>query len=273
MTAAPLRGLRVVITRAAHQAGELGAAFEAVGAEVAYLPLLEVTPPADPAPLERAAAEVAAFDRLVFTSSNAVDAFLPRVVEEGGTAAGIAALPPVATVGPATSRALRAFGVEPALEATESRGAGLAAELLRHLEPGDRVLVPQAEDARPELAAALRRGGCRVTAVTAYAKWLPPGARADAERLFAAGPIGWVTFTSPRIVRHFLDLLAELFAVAAGDDPEAVAREARRRGLRTLSIGPTTTAELARRGLTPDAEAARPGVAGMVAAWVAAVSG
>jgi len=269
MTAEPRSAPRVVITRAAHQAGELGAAFEAAGAEVAYLPLLEVRSPADPAPLERAVAGVASFDRLVFTSSNAVDAFLPRVAGKGGAKA----LPPVAAVGPATSRALRAFGVEPALEATESRGAGLAAELLRHLEPGARVLVPQAEDARPELAAALRRGGCRVTAVTAYGKRLPPGARADAERLFARGAIGWVTFTSPRIVRHFLALLAELFAGVPVDDSEAAAREARCRGLRALSIGPTTTAELARWGLDPDAEAARPGVEGMVAAWLAAVSG
>jgi uroporphyrinogen-III synthase len=62
-----------------------------------------------------------------------------------------------------------------------------------------------------------------------------------------------VTFTSPRIVRHF----AELF----GADWE------RRRGeLRAASIGPVTSAELRRRGVEPAAEAARPGDEEMVAA-------
>src|SRR6185436_13486805 len=72
-----VRGLRVVVTRAAHQAEGLTTAFRAAGATVEHLPLLEVIPPADPRPLERAASELALYDWLVFTSSNAVDAFLP----------------------------------------------------------------------------------------------------------------------------------------------------------------------------------------------------
>jgi len=77
MSAPPLRGLRVVVTRAEHQAGGLAEAFTAAGATVELLPLLEVIPPADPRPLERAASELALYDWLVFTSSNAVEAFLP----------------------------------------------------------------------------------------------------------------------------------------------------------------------------------------------------
>ena len=69
--------LRIVVTRAEHQSAGLAAAFETAGATVEVLPLLEVVPPADPLPLERAAAELFIYDWVVFTSANAVEAFLP----------------------------------------------------------------------------------------------------------------------------------------------------------------------------------------------------
>src|SRR3954447_6317446 len=72
-----LPNLRIVITRSEHQSDNLAAAFAAAGAWVELLPLLEVVPPADPRPLERAATELALYDWLVFTSANAVEAFLP----------------------------------------------------------------------------------------------------------------------------------------------------------------------------------------------------
>ena len=81
---AGMTGLRVVITRSEHQADALAAAFAAAGFRVEPLPLLEIVPPADPRPLERAATELALYDWLVFTSANAVEAFLPLT---GGTLA------------------------------------------------------------------------------------------------------------------------------------------------------------------------------------------
>jgi uroporphyrinogen-III synthase len=238
---------RVVITRAAHQAEGLAESFRAAGLAVEHLPLLEVIPPADPRPLERAASELALYDWLVFTSSNAVDAFLPLT---GGS------LPHrlrVAVVGPATAEALRGFGVEPHLTASRADAEGLLADLAPLVDRSRRVLLPQAADARPTLAEWLNRAGAEVVAVVAYDKGMPAGARERAERLFTGTPIGWVTFTSPRIVRHF----AELF----GEDWEG-----RRPELRAASIGPVTTAELRRHGVERIAEAASPGEAGLVEA-------
>lgn len=232
-----LNGQRVVVTRASHQAAGLCAAFAAAGAEVVALPLIELTPPDDPGALARAARDVSGQDWLVFTSSNAVDAFLPWVRE-------VAALPRCAVVGPATATALRRFAVEPALEAERSRAEGLVDALKPHLRPGTRVLLPQAEDARPALAAGLRAIGAEVAAVTAYGKRLPADA-ADAGRRIFEHDVGWVTCTSPRIVRH----LAGIF----GDDWN------RRRGeLRAISIGSVTSAELWRLGVEPAAEARTP---------------
>jgi uroporphyrinogen-III synthase len=254
--ARPLAGVRVVVTRGSRQAGGLAAALAAAGAAVEALPLLEMVPPAEPGPLARAAAELPLYDWVVLTSTNAVHALLPRAP---------VALPPrlrTAAVGAATAAALRGLGVEPTLVAAagdESAG-GLLAALLPHLDCGQRVLLPQAADALPTLRDGLRAAGIAAVAVAAYDKRLPPEARRRSEELFTGQPIGWVTFTSPSIVRNFAALL--------GDDWTP-----RRRELRAASIGPVTSAELRRQGVEPAAEAARPADAELAAAVAAAVTG
>ncbi len=242
--------MRVVVTRAAHQAAGLTAALEAAGFTVAHLPLLDVVPPADPRPLERAASELALYDWVVFTSANAVDAFLPPA---GG------ALPHrlrVAVVGPATAEALRAYGIEPHLTARRADAEGLLEDLAPHVDRSRRLLLPQAADARPTLAEGLRRAGAEAVVVVAYDKGLPADAPERAARLFTGTPIGWVTFTSPRIVRHFVELFGETW-------------EPRRGELRAASIGSVTTAELRQQGVEQISEATEPGEEGLVAAVLA----
>lgn len=249
----PLAGLRVVVTRAEHQADGTVAAFEAAGAHVELLPLLEVVPPADPRPLERAASELALYDWIVFTSANAVEAFLPL---SGG------AFPSrmrVAVVGPATAEALRSFEIEPHLLAKKADAEGLVAVLAPYVRRRQRVLLPQAADARPALSEGLAAAGAEAVTVVAYDKRLPLDAPRRAAELFSTAPLGWVTFTSPRIVRHFAGLF--------GADWE------RRKGeLKAASIGPVTSAELRRQGVEPAAEAERPGDEGLVEAVVRAIS-
>jgi len=245
--------LRVVVTRAEHQSEELAAAFAAAGFQVELLPLLEVVPPADPRPLERAASELALYDWVVFTSTNAVEAFLPL------TGGGLPSRLRIAAVGPATAEALRAWEVEPHLTASKSDAEGLLADLGPLVSRRQRVLLPQAADARPALVEGLTRAGADPVAVMAYDKRLPAEAPQRAAELFSAQAVGWVTFTSPRIVRHF----TELFGVDW---------ERRRPELRGASIGPVTSAELRRRGIEPAAEAARPGDRELVDAVLAAIN-
>ncbi len=47
----PLAGLRIVVTRAAHQAEELAQPLAALGAEVILLPVIGIAPPENPEPL------------------------------------------------------------------------------------------------------------------------------------------------------------------------------------------------------------------------------
>jgi uroporphyrinogen-III synthase len=277
----PLEGVRVVVTRARHQAAETLEAFRAVGAEAVELPLLEVVPvaPGDSAALREAIREAFNYDWIALTSANAARAFLPCLLtggQHGGAlepgvdsafrpspgdteASRERAIPRIATVGGATAEAVRGLGFEVALVAEAPRAEGLLAALLPHLQPGDRILLPQADDARPTLAEGLRAAGHGVTVVTAYTKDLPPDAPARARELFLNGPLGWVTFTSPRTVEAFVALLEDLLQ-------EDWSR--RQAELRALSIGPVTSSALRRHGIEPAAEAEEPSSAGLVGAMV-----
>lgn len=247
---------RVVVTRAVHQAGPLCRALEGAGAKVEPLPLLEMLP-GDTDAMRRAAAALQPGHWVLFTSANAVDSFLPKVP------AGLRLCLRLAAVGPATARAIRGYGSEPRLEAQRSDGGGLLDALKPHLSPPagaksrPTVLVPQADDARPQLVEGLRCLDIDLRLVVAYRKTLPQGARRWAEDIFARGPLGWVTFTSPRIVRHFLAL--EL------DEPSAWRQRVAR--VKALSVGSVTSAELRRLGIEPAAQAVQPTPEAMARAW------
>ena len=257
MPTPPLAGRRVVVTRADHQAAELVDFLIAAGAEVERLPLLALLPPEDPAPLSAAARSLGSYRWVVFTSSNAVRALFTAMGDERwpGSVA-------VAAIGDATDAALCADAVWPDVVAEESTAEGLLSELVPRLshEPGERILIPQAADARPTLAEGLRAAGHAVDTVIAYRKTVPLDARERAAAIFGDGPLGWVTFTSPSIVRTF----AGLFEPRWGE---------RRGTLRAASIGPVTSEALRTLGVPPAAEASKASDEAMVAAIVAHLHG
>lgn len=254
----PLRGVRVVVTRPGGQEEGLVRGFREVGAEVEWVGLLEVAAPGDVEPLRRVAAEVGRFGWVAFTSANAVAPVFDLLPQ------GLPSSVAVAAVGEATARALRERGIEPRLVARKGSGEGLADEMAANGDlAGARVLLPLAADARPELAAGLRAAGAEVTTVVAYEKRVAPAAGVRTAALFPAGtPLGWVTFTSPRLASTFATLVDE----HAGGWP------ARRATLLAASIGPTTSGELRRLGVEPAAEAATPGDLALVDAVVRAAA-
>lgn len=251
----PLAGLRVVVTRAAHQAEPTRRAFEEAGAQVELLPLLEVVPPDDPEPFHRAVADLERFDWVAVTSPNAARA-LADALGHREWPAGVR----IASVGGATSRTLEGWGLVVHREAELSRAEGLAAALGNEASDGCRFLLPQAADSRPVLADRLRAKGGRVTRVDAYAKRTPPAAPSRARELFrGARHLGWVTFTSPSTARAFAEIWGDEWSE-------------RRAGLLALSIGPVTSQTLEGLGVNPAAEAAEPGDSGMVEAMIGAVA-
>ena len=68
------------MTRAREQAGELVESLEAMGAEAIEAPMIQVLPPSDYAPLDDACARAGTFDWIIFSSGNAVDVFMERLL-------------------------------------------------------------------------------------------------------------------------------------------------------------------------------------------------
>lgn len=244
----PLAGRRVVVTRARAQADALAEALEALGAEVVRFPTIRIVPPEDPRPLRRAAAGAGGFDWIVFTSANAVEAFLDTVA---GTESGVPSLASVriCAIGDSTAAELARFGVRAHLVPPEFVTDSLARALMGAGDlRGSRILLPRASIARPELPDALRARGAEVVEVQAY-RTVADGEGADRVRaLLREGEVDVVTFTSGSTARSFVRL-----AGSTG-------------GAKVATIGPVTSRVVRELGLPVDAEAEVHTAAGLAAA-------
>jgi uroporphyrinogen-III synthase len=254
VTAGPLAGRRIVVTRAAQQSGGLRERLEQQGAEVLLLPTIEIVPPESYAPLDDALRQARDFDWLVVTSANAV-----RVMDERLTALGLGAqsLAHVrcAAVGPSTADALRSMGL--AVDVVPERYVGEAlAHALADRVRGQRVLLVRAAVARDVVPQALKAAGAQVTVVDAYRTVVPADGVGRARAVFTDEPLpDAVLFTSGSTVSHLLDVLRE----AGLAFPPQVA---------CVSIGPVTSAALREAGLVVAAEAETASLDGLVNACV-----
>ena len=82
---ASLKGRRIVVTRAREQAGELARALEARGAEPVLAPVIRIQPLENLGALRAALTGLSAYRWVVFTSQNAVQVVLDRLVAWGLT--------------------------------------------------------------------------------------------------------------------------------------------------------------------------------------------
>jgi len=207
----PLFGRRIVVTRSREQAGELVDMLEERGAEAIQTPTIRIAPPEDGEALERAAAGAATYDWIVFTSANAVDALLGRLVQQGD----IRELKGVrlCAIGPSTAERVGRYGLRADVVPDEARAEGVF-EALKAAAPlqGARVLLPRADIAREVLPDQLRDAGAQVDEVVAYRTLLGGGEREgdhDIYRMLLERQIDAVTFTSASTVRNFARLLGE----------------------------------------------------------------
>lgn len=252
--ALPLAGVRVLVLRALHQAGVLSERLREMGAEPVAVPVLEMLPPDSYEPLDDALRGLGAFDWVIFTSGNAVEALAARAGVLGlgadGLDLGFSGLR-VAAVGRATALAAAKAGfrvdVVPEGAGTQKvyNSEGVV-EALRGLVAGKRVLLARAAVARDVIPEGLASAGARMTVVDAYRMGIPEGA---AERLKEAlrNGVDAAVFTSSSSVRHLAALARE---AGVGFPLESSV------GLvKAVSIGPVTSGTLRELGWEPAAEA------------------
>jgi uroporphyrinogen-III synthase len=232
-----LKGAWVVNTRSPRQAQELDVLLEERGAHPLSYPCIDIAAALDPAPLDKALkrATEGAFEWLVFTSANAVEAVAARLEIMGIPARQLAAAR-VAAVGPGTAATLAGtLGIAADLYPEEYVAEALAEKLVA--QQARRVLVPQADLAREALVRILGANGVEVEAVTAYRTVLGSGG-ADVPRLLLEGRVDAVVFASPSAV----DNMAVRFERENGNWDLL-------RNACIACIGPVTSAAAERQGL------------------------
>jgi uroporphyrinogen III methyltransferase/synthase len=226
--ARPLFGKRVLVTRPREQAAEMLDRLAVLGAETIEAPMIRIEPPEDPAPLDDAAAQAATFDWIVFTSGNAVEAFMTSLLRDGRDVRALKG-PRLCAVGSGTAEHLAHYGIKVDLVPAEFRAETVLAALADDgsLE-GRRVLLPRADIGRDVIGDGLRKAGVSVTDVVAYRTVLEDVQREgdpDVYRMLLDGEIDVVTFTSPSAVRNFaaiygteqtVDLLSRTVVAAIG---------------------------------------------------------
>lgn len=206
----------VIITRPRAQADGLAQSVRASGRTAEILPLLEIAPVDDPAPLRAALAGLSDYALVVFVSPNAVDAACAHV-------ASWPAQVPLAVVGEGSRAALARHGVaapgytiHSPLDPAHSDSEHLLQSLDLAAFSGRRVLIVRGDGGRELLADALRAAGATVEAVAAYRRSTPVLTPELAARLRAllAQPNDWI-ITSSEALRGLAGLVE---ALAPGSD-------------------------------------------------------
>jgi uroporphyrinogen III methyltransferase / synthase len=234
----PLFGKQVVVTRAKGQADALSASLRALGAGVTELPTIEIQPPADPKPLDRAIANLSSYDWLIFTSANGVRFFMERL--DASTADLRSLRARICAIGPATRTAIEALHLKVDLMGKEYVAEGLLEAFAAHDLAGKRVLLPRAAVARDVVPVELALRGAVIDVVEAYRTVAPDAVKQQAEEIFSgARKPDCITFTSSSTVQNFV----------------AAAGAAVLEGVAVASIGPITTRTARELGINVTTEA------------------
>jgi uroporphyrinogen-III synthase len=234
-------GRRIVVTRPAAQAEPFCARLEQSGASVFRFPVIAIEGPTVPQALQDLLANLDRFDLAVFVSSNAVERFVPRVLEKGPWPASLR----IAAIGARTAQALAEQGTPAAIiPAQRFDSEALLAEPALQDVRGRRVVIVRGEGGRDHLAEGLRERGAEVTYAEAYRRTLPETDAAALGSELRAGLVDAVTVTSGESLRNLVAMVGDPAHEAMVDTPlvvgaKRVAELARELGFR----GPIVTAE------------------------------
>ena len=247
----PLSGKRILITRARGQAKELSQLLEDYGAKVIIFPTIEIVPPEDPRPLDKAIERLDIYEWVIFTSVNGVRYFTRRMKEKGKSMEALAGKK-ICVIGPRTQRELEQMGLKVSFIPREYRAEGVAEGLRAKAVEGKRILLPRAKGARRILPRALREAGAVVDEVEVYKTNRPSDGRDTLGEILRKG-IDVVVFTSSSTVRNFMEILSKRKLMD---------------GVKIAVIGPVTAETARGYGLVPSITASEYTIAGLVEAII-----
>lgn len=243
----PLTGKRIVVTRTRTQAGALTAQLRLLGADVLELPTIRIEPPSDLRAFAELVQDAHAYDWIVFTSPNGVNAFFDLFYKLYDDAREIGAAR-IAAIGPATAQRLKEFHMRVELQPSEFVSEALVRDFKKQGGVENlRILLARAEKARDVLPKELSAMGGIVDEGFAYRTVPETRDENGARQRLADEGADLITFTSSSTVENFMALGLPWPAQ-----------------MQVASIGPVTSKTARELGLKVDVEARRHDVPGLV---------
>jgi uroporphyrinogen III methyltransferase/synthase len=244
----PLFGKRIAVTRTRKQAGGLLAALRELGADAFELPTIRVEPPSDKRAFAEALVDIRSYDWIVFTSPNGVEAFFEAFFAAYQDARDLGGAR-IAVIGNGTATKVREYRFAVDLIPKAFVAESLLEEFKEQHVENLKILLPRAAGAREMLAIELENLGAIVDDVPVYQTLPETDDLTGGIGRFRGEGADMITFTSASTAAHFMGLGLPL-----------------PKGLETASIGPVTTQEMKRLGLSVDLEALRHDIPGLVEA-------
>jgi len=200
-----LQGLRVMITRPRHQAGDLAQSITDAGGSPYLYPLLSIQPTADVAQLAPVLNHLEHYQLAIFVSPNAVSYGMELIHAHGGLPLEMR----TATVGRSSAqhfRQLSGFEVDYCPQTDFSSEGLLALPELQNVR-GQRILIFRGQSGREKLAQTLRERGAQVHYLSVYQR---QPTKCDSHQLAAAlrqKKIDIISLTSGEALEHLFTLV------------------------------------------------------------------
>jgi len=226
-----------------------------MGATVIEIPFIEIRKPRSYKPLDSALKNLNAYDWLILTSVNGVEAAWERADRIGLRKKSFQHLK-IAAIGPATKKAIEKRGLKVNVVPDEYVAESVV-KSLRQEVAGKRILLARAKVARDVIPTELRKLGAQVDVVEAYETVVPKSSCIRLQTILkdAKRRPDVITFTSSSTVKNFLALSGKM--VWRGHPRP-----------RFASIGPVTSSTLREFGMPVDIEAKQFTIPGLIQAIV-----
>lgn len=200
----PLFGKRIVVTRSRSQASRLVHVLDAKGALCEEIPTILIdTPSDDYQGMDESIRSLSHYDWIIFTSQNGVNCFFDRLFKEGKDARALGHLK-IGAIGPVTARELNQYGLFADCVPKKFKAEDLLEEMKHLVQPGEKILIPRAKEARSILPEGLEQAGCEVSVVEAYQTVPDKENKEKLISLLEHKEVDIITFTSSSTVHNLI---------------------------------------------------------------------
>lgn len=239
----PLFGKTIAVTRAPHQSLKLGELLSEKGAQVIYIPTIEITPIIPNRKLKQAIDSLHTYNFIIFTSVNSVSLFFNHLMKYGRDTRALHGIK-IIPIGNATAMSLLSKGVIPDFLPEEFSSEGIIKVLQKMDIRNKRFLLPKAKESRNVIVEYITKEGGICNTVSLYKTVVPKKPSSLTEKPDI------ITFTSSSTVDNFITLYGD------GLLKESI----------IASIGPVTTERLKENNIRVHIEAKRYNISGIVEA-------